>query len=184
MTACAPSNRIRRPVRLASSSSLPNRGGIREDLGRDLQQIGDDLPRIDLGSTKPSQKRIVVRQQAGDLVAQRSGIAQIADPDRAAADLVFVSRADTAPGRADLHMRRADGFARTVELCMKRQDQCGVLGQLQIGGRDRHALGPDALNLTDKMPGIDDDAAADDRDLVLVAPRLRAAGSACRYWRR
>jgi hypothetical protein len=98
-------------------------------------------------------------------VAERRWIGEIAHPDSAAHGLVLVCRADAAPGRADAPC--AAGFlAGAVDLAMRGQDERGVVGELQIVGRHVHALGRDRLDLLEQRPGIDDDAVADDRELV------------------
>ena len=53
-----------------------------------------------------------------------------------------------------------------VELAVEGQDQRRVVGDPQGGGRDIDALRLDALDLVDEMPGIDDDAVADHRELA------------------
>ena len=53
------------------------------------------------GESIAAAQRIVMRQQAVDLGQKRRQIAEIHEADGAAADLVFVSRADAAFGGAD-----------------------------------------------------------------------------------
>ena len=49
---------------------------------------------------------------------------------------------------------------------MQRQDQRGVLGDLQALRIDVDAALPEAVDLADEMPGIEDDAVADDAELA------------------
>ena len=53
-----------------------------------------------------------------------------------------------------------------VQLAVERQDQGGVVGDPQGGGRDVHTLRLDPLDLVDEVPGIDHDAVADHRELA------------------
>ena len=63
--------------------------------------------------------------------AERSEVVEILHADRAAADFVFVGRADAASRRADL--AGAGGcFAQLIEFAMQRQDERGVFGDAQI----------------------------------------------------
>ena len=92
------------------------------------------MDRLDasLGMAKPAAQRIVVRQQPVDLGRQRFQIREIHDPDRAAADLVLIGRADAPAGRADLRAGiRSRILAESVELPVQRQDKRGVFGDFQ-----------------------------------------------------
>jgi hypothetical protein len=51
---------------------------------------------------------------------------------------------------------------------VQRQDQHGVVGDLEVLGRHRHALAGDLLHLLEEVPGIDHHAVADDRQLALA----------------
>ena len=63
-------------------------------------------------------------------------IGEVADADAAAADLVFVGRADAARRRADLAIAAA-GFGQHVELAVIRQDQVRLVADEQAAGRRR-----------------------------------------------
>ena len=128
-------------------------------------------------------QRVVVDEQAVDLGAEVLQVAQILHTDGAAADLVLVGRTDAAPRGADL-LAAGAGLAQLVELAVQRQDQRGVLGDLQVVRGDVDALRADALDLARQMPGIDDDAVADDAEACHRARRPRAAARACRSCRR
>ena len=104
-------------------------------------------------------------EQALDLVVQRIGIGEVHEPDRAPGDLVLISRADAALGRADLGSGDAPRLAMGVKFAMQRQNQRDVLGDLEVGRRHFDALRAQLLDLLDEMIGIEDDAIADDRQL-------------------
>jgi hypothetical protein len=93
------------------------------------------------GRPEAAAQRVVMRQQAVDLVRQRLVVGEIHQADGAAADLVLIGRADAAAGGADRGCRIC-GFAQRVELAMQRQDQRDVLGDAQIFGADGDALSP------------------------------------------
>jgi hypothetical protein len=103
-----------------------------------------------------------MRQQAVDLVRQRVEIGEVHQPDRAAADLVLVSRADAAPGGAD-HVAVA-GFADRVEVAVQRQDQRDVFGDAQIFRTDRNALRLQLCHLIEERLRIEHHAIADHRE--------------------
>src|SRR5579883_340630 len=106
-----------------------------------------------------------MQQELIELVAKARGIGEIAEADGAAAGLVLVSGANAAAGRADLAVT-ARLLARAVDLHMGGQDQRRAFGDLEIVRRNRDTLGADRFDLLDERPGIDDDAIADDRELV------------------
>ena len=97
-----------------------------------------------------------------------SRLGEIHQPDRAAADLVLVGRADAALGGADLDAAARPPSRMRVEFAVQRQDQRRVLGDLEVVGRHLDALRraaarfrrPDAsgstttpLPITDSLPG-------------------------------
>src|SRR5260370_789307 len=75
---------------------------IGEDLRRDFAEPGEQLSAVELRRIEPAQQGIVVQEEVVDPVLQRLRVGEVAHPDRAAADLVLVSRADAAAGGADL----------------------------------------------------------------------------------
>ena len=143
----------------------PHRAGIGQDVRRDRGQRGEQLAAIDLGLAEPAQQRVVVQQRVVDAPFERLWIGEIAHPDRAAPDFVLVSRADAAAGGTDL-LIAPPLLAGTVERAVRRQDQRRVVGKPQIMRRDLKPLFAHRLDLGDERPGIDDDAAADDRKLA------------------
>ena len=130
---------------------------------RDAEQFLADRRRIDRREAETAPQRVVMRQKPGDLVVERVGIGEIAEADRAPADLVFVGRADAALGRADLGAALAAFLAMRVEFAMQRQDQRDVFGDLEIVRRHRDALRLDLRDLLDEMMRVEHDAVADDR---------------------
>jgi hypothetical protein len=76
-----------------------------------------------------------------------------------------IGRPDAAAGGADLAVA-AGRFAQPVEVAVQRQDERGVLGDQQVAGGDRDALGLEPVDLLQQGPGVDDDAVADDRQLA------------------
>ena len=105
-----------------------------------------------------------MRQQAVDLVRQRIEIGEVHQPDRAAADLVFIGRADAAPRGAD-RGDRVGGFPQRIEFAMQRQDQRDVFGDAQIFRADGDALAPEFRDLIEERLRIDHHAVADHREL-------------------
>src|SRR3546814_1104085 len=103
-----------------------------------------------------------MRGQAVDLRFEMVEMRQVADADRAAADLVLIGRADAAPGGADLAGARRR-FAQRVEVAVKGQDQRAIVGDGEIVGVDLDPLAAQLGDLVAQRPGIEDDAVADDR---------------------
>ena len=71
----------------------PHRFGIGQKLRRQRGQFLQDARAVDLFQIEPAAQRVVMRQQAVDLVRQRVEIGEVHQPDRAAADLVLIGRA-------------------------------------------------------------------------------------------
>jgi hypothetical protein len=108
-----------------------------------------------------------MRQQPVDLVRQGVEIGEVHQADGAAADLILVGRANATAGGAD-RGRRIGGFAMRVEFAVQRQDQGDVLGDPQIVRADRDALRPQLGDLVEEGGGIEHDAVADHRQLLLA----------------
>ena len=96
----------------------PYRFGIGQQLGRQRGQFLQDALAVDLFEIEPAAQRVVMRQQAVDLVRQRVEIGEVHQADGAAADLVLIGRADAAAGGAD-RGDRVGGFAQGIELAMQ-----------------------------------------------------------------
>ena len=96
---------------------------------------------VDRRLAEAGAERVVVRAQAVEQRVELVEMGEVADADRAAADLVLIGRADAAPRGADL--ARADGvLAQRVEVAVDRQDQRAGLGDHQHVGRDRRRPAP------------------------------------------
>ncbi len=102
----------------------------------------------------------MVRAQAVELRFEIVEMGQVAHPDRPAADLVLVSRADAAPGGADLALARRR-LAPHVEVAVDRQDQRAIVGDAEVVRGDRDALPLEPLDLVLERPGIEHHAVAD-----------------------
>ena len=105
-----------------------------------------------------------MRQQTVDLVRQRGKIGEIHQPDRAAADLVLIGRADAAPRGAD-RGDRIGRFPDRIEFAMQGQDQRDVFGDPQIFRADRDALPLQFGYFVEERLRIEHHAVADDREL-------------------
>ena len=117
---------------------------------------------VDRRLAEAGAKRVVVRAQAVEQRPEIVELGEVADADRAAADLVLIGRADAAPGGADL--ARADGvLAQRVEVAVDRQDQRAGLGDHQHVRRDLDALLAHPLDLGLQRPRIEHHAVADHR---------------------
>src|SRR3546814_11934576 len=85
-----------------------------------------------------------------------------ADPDRAAADRVFIGRTEAAPGGADLALS-ARILTQRIEVAMEGEDERAIIGYLQGFRGDGYALGGELLDFGLERPGIEHHAIADDR---------------------
>ena len=140
----------------------PHRFGVGQQLRRQRGQLLQDCRAVDFLQIEAAAQRVVMRQQPVDLVRQRIEIGEIHQPDRAAADLVLIGRADAAPRGAD-RGDRVGGFAERIELAMQRQDQRDVFGDAQIFRADGDALALQLGDLVEERLRIDHHAVADHR---------------------
>src|SRR6185437_2222891 len=85
-------------------------------------EIGEQPLAVDRRFAEAGAKRVVVSAEPVEIGAEFVEMRKIADPDRAAADLVIVRRADAAPGRADLAGARRI-LAQAVEVAVDGKDQ-------------------------------------------------------------
>ena len=106
-----------------------------------------------------------MEQQLAEPGLQGFDVAQIAETDGAAADLVLVGRADAAAGGAELGAA-AGLLARLVQLAVNRQDQADVLGERQRLRTHVDALRHHGVDFVQQRPRIDHDAVADHRELA------------------
>ena len=101
---------------------------------------------------------------------QLAEVREVADADRAAADLVLIGGADAAPRRPDL-ARAAGILAQRIEVAVDGEDERAGLREHQDLRRDLHALFLDSLDLGLQRPRIEHDAVADDRRRAGDDPR-------------
>ncbi len=157
---------MRLPSRRDVVEIVPDGPREGQHLRRDLGQLLFSAALSTGVRAEADPQRIVVGEQAFEPALDGIGIGQVADPDRAAADLVLISRADAAPGGADLQPVAEGILAHAVELAVDRQDQRGIVGDAQGLRRHLDALAAQPLDLVQQRPGIDHHAVADDRELA------------------
>jgi hypothetical protein len=85
-----------------------------------LAQVRLQRLAIDRRFPEARAQRVVMRAQAIELRIELVDMGEVADADRAAADLVLISRADAAPGGADLALARRV-LAQPVEIAVDRR---------------------------------------------------------------
>ena len=73
---------------------VPDRRGEGQQPGRDCQQAPLKLGCVRIGYLEAAPERVVMQQQLAQPGPERLDVAQIAEADRAAPDLVLVGRAD------------------------------------------------------------------------------------------
>ena len=151
------------PARLVQA--LPHRLHMRQDARRQRQQPSSSACLLERLGAQAAQQRVVVQQQLVQLVGQRLRLGQVAHADGAAGDLVLVGRADAAARGADLAVA-ARRLPRAVQGRVQRQDQRGVVGDAQIGGRHVQPLRADAVHLRQQRHRVDHDAVADHAQLA------------------
>ena len=144
---------------------VPDRRREGQQAGCDRQQGLLELGGVGIRYPEAAPKRVVMEQQLAEPGPQGLDVAQIAETDGAAADLVLVGRADAAAGRADLGAA-AGLLPRLVELAVDRQDQADVLGDRQRLRTDADALPRHGVDFVQQRPGIDHHAVADHGELA------------------
>ena len=147
---------MRRPWLRASSRSTPHRPGELQDEVGDLGEVVLQPRAIDRRLAKTGAQRVVVGAQAVEQRVELVEVREVADADRAAADLVLVGRADAAAGGADL-ARAAGILAQRIEVAVDGEDQRAGFGDAQHVGLDPHALAAQLLDFvaqrtTDRAP--------------------------------
>ena len=147
----------------------PDWPGELEDEVGDLAQIALQSRAIDAGPTEAGAKGIVMGADAIELRAELAEMGKVADADRAAADLVFISGADAASGRADPAGPRRI-LAQRVEIAVKGKDKRAGIRDLQRFGGDRDPLVGELLDLRLERPRVEDDAVADHRERAADDP--------------
>ena len=145
---------------------LEGRRHIGQNLRRDAHQFVLDRRRRGRRQAHAAPQRLVMGEQPRDLVVERVGLGEIHQADRPAADLVLISRANAALGRADLHAADVRRLAIRVEFAMEGQNQRHVFGNLEVIWRHFDAHRANLLDFIDQMIGIEHDAVADHRQLA------------------
>jgi len=141
---------------------FPNRLGILQHaVGYFLQVIEQPLA-VDGRFAEARPERVMVCAQPVKLRSQIIEMREIADPDRAAPDLVLIGRSDATPGRADLALA-AGILAHCIQIPVDWQNQRAGFGNAEIVCVDGDALAFELLDLVAQMPGIKHHAVADDR---------------------
>ena len=133
-----------------------------QHIGCDVAQFGKQRLTVHRRLIETGTQRVMMRAQPVQLRIERIQMRQIAHADRAAADLVLISRADTAPGGADF-AGAGSGFAQPVQIAVQRQDQRAIIGDREILGGDADALAGQLLDFRLQRPWIEHHAIADDR---------------------
>ena len=80
----------------------PDGAGEGQNEVRDVGQVGAEALAVDRRLAEAGAKRVVMGAQAVELRAELAEMGEIADPDRAAPDLVLIGGADAATRRSDL----------------------------------------------------------------------------------
>jgi len=142
----------------------PHRLGIGQQFRREGREFFQDVGAVEFFQVEPAAQRIVVRQQAVDLVRQRVEIGEIHQADGAAADLVFIGGADAALRGAD-RGGLVGGFPQAIEFAMQRQNQRDVFGDAQIVRADGDALAFEFRNFIEEGLRVKHHAVADDGKL-------------------
>ena len=105
-----------------------------------------------------------VFEQFVDLVAKNITVRQITDTDGASGHLVFIGRADAAPGGADFGFAKGF-FAGVIQIAVQGQDQRRVIGNTQVFGRYIDALFLNFGDFVQQGPRVEHDTVADNRQL-------------------
>ncbi len=153
---------MRLPSRRLTSSSDQTVSMNGSTFGRDVGEVLVDRLAVELLKPVAAPQRIVMRQQAVDLLRQRTEVGEIHQADGAAPDLVFVGGADAALGGADLDAR-VGILAQRIEFLMQRKDQRHVFGDTQVLRRDRDALTGEPADFFQQRARIEHHAVADHR---------------------
>ena len=126
------------------------------------REVGLEAGAIDRRLAEAGAQVIMMRAQPVELRGERIEVRQVAHPDRAAANLVLISRADTAPRGPDLARARCI-LAQGIEIAVNRQDQWAGLGDHQQLGIDLDPLAAQFLDFGFERPRIEHHAIANDR---------------------
>ncbi|MBC7519576.1 MAG: hypothetical protein H7268_00555 [Sandarakinorhabdus sp.] len=148
---------------------FPDRFGVRQDLRGKREKLVKQSLLFEGRGAEAGQQRVVVAQQLIKFGGQGFGLREVTDTDGAAADFVFVSGADAAPGGADLVVA-ALFLAGFVQCRVDRQDQRRVVGDAQRFRGNGEALGTDFGDFGQQRVGVDDHAVANNAKLAAHQP--------------
>ena len=138
----------------------PHRLGKGQDEFGDFGEVPAQARAVDRRLVEAVAERVMMGAEAIQLGLEIVQMREVADPDGAAADLVFIGRADAALGGAD-RSRLAGVLALRVEFAMQRQDQRDVLGDAQVFRADGNALALQPGHLVEEGLRIEHHAIAD-----------------------
>ena len=148
----------------------PHRAGERQHEAGDGAEVVFQPLAIDRRLAEPGAQRVMVGTEAVEQGVKLVEMGEVAHPDRAPPDLVFIGRADAAPGRADF-AGAAGVLAQAVEVAVDRQDQRAGLGDHQQVGLDPHPLAAQFLDLGLQCPRIEHHPVANHRQRAGDDPR-------------
>ncbi len=103
---------------------------------------------------------------AGDLCLGERAVEQIRHPQAATVDFIGIGRADATLCGPDFLITKGN-FTGGIQFFVKREDDVGAVRDEEFVRSDFHALALDALDLNAEADGIDDNAVADDVNLVV-----------------
>ena len=130
----------------------------RRDFGKVCQQALAVHRRL----AKTGAQCVMVGAQTIQLRVKSIQMCQVTHADRAAANLVLISRTNTATGGANL-ARASGSFAQAIEIAVDRQDQRAIVGEREIFGVDRNALPAQLRHFIAQSPRVKHHAIADNR---------------------
>ena len=154
---------MRRPARRSASRSRQTGAAKGATRSATASSSSTSVLRLDLVEPEAPAQRVVMREEALDHGMEVLWAGEVHDAQGAPADAVLVGRADAALGGADAQAG-IDALARRVELAVDREDERGVLGDLERVGRHVDALHGQPVHLRDERVWIDHDAVADHRE--------------------
>jgi len=133
--------------------SLPHRLGKLQHEGRNLAQVCQQAFAVNRRLIETGAQSIMMRTETIELRFEVIEMRQVAHPDRAAADLVLIGRADSAAGGADLAATRG-GLTQPVEIAVDRQNQRAIVCDGEIVVIDGDALAFELLDLRLEVPRV------------------------------
>ncbi len=145
--------------------NAPDLINVRQDLVGNRSQLFKNGLNRDFFKTHAATQQVVMGEQTLNLWLQCFRLSQVDNADCTTANLVFVSRANTSLGRADLEAF-SSAFAHSVKFAMNGENQRSVFRNAQHVRRDFDALTAQFLNFHDKMMRINHNTIADHAQLA------------------